>query len=161
MQRETLARNSELYVNTGVFLTAITASSITEGASAPTWTRIENLTALNPQRSKTKADAGDFDNGGNDAHVVTSRGLTLGATYKFMVDSDDDSRPAGQEALEELTDEIGTGAIGQFKWVIVGSPVIRIFEATADMAGPGGGVGDLGSVTFNLESTGAVYKGTE
>lgn len=155
-----LARKAKLYINTGDHLT-IESRTVVSGTGA-VWTQIENITDLNPTRGERNEDTSDYDDAGEDSDLVTSRNLQLAVTYNYRADPADGSRPVGQAALEALTDEIGSAAVGQFKWVPSPNSPVRIFNANVGASnGPGGATNAIGKVSHTIRKTGQFYKGVE
>lgn len=163
---QTLARYSELLINTGDRYTIVDAETISPPTSpeAAVWTKISELTNLGPSRSKGTADSSSYDNAGWDDHIVTNRGMSLAVTYNMLVDDSnplDVLRDAGQQELEALTYEIGAAAVGQFMWRILNTDEVIVFNATADLNGPGGATNALGEISSTLQVKGVPYRGEE
>lgn len=165
---QTLARMSELLINTGDWYTITATDTIgvpnSGNAEVAVWTKIAEITTLSPDTSKGTGDTSSYDNAGWDDHLVTNRGMTLSYGYNFITDDDDPQsvlEDAGQAALEALSLEIGQAAVGQFMWRVLNTNRVYIFNATANRSGPGGGVNDIADVTGTLEVKGVPYTGAE
>jgi hypothetical protein len=159
-----LARFSALYINTGGRYTITGVDSIdAEPEPAPEWVKISEVTNLSPSTSKGTADTTSYDNAGWDDHLVTNRGMTLGLSYNFVVDDsvEPPERDAGQAAIEELALQFGPDAVGQFKWSILNTGQVMIFNGTVDRSGPGGGTNDLAGITMTIQVKGIPYKGID
>lgn len=155
-----LAREGKLYVRTAGTVEITDANTKTE--TGVTWTRVEHAKNIQPQRGRTTADATSYDDAGNDAHVVTSRGFQLSTTYNLRGDSADGSRPLGQATLESLAEEIGEGALEFFKYVPFENADVYVFEGSVELGTVGGGaVNALAEVSATITASGVVYKGAE
>ena len=120
---------------------------------------IGGLTTIAHAPSKTDADSTGFDSAGHAEHVVVERGETWTLTGFYLEDVSTGARDAGQDAIEDLSQEIGPSALAAFKITSPGGNVIH-FSASADLTGPDGGHNDLAKFQAVLKVSGATtYTG--
>lgn len=131
----------------------------TEIKISSVFTAIGGLTTIAHSPSKTAADATDMDSNGRAEHVVVQRGDQWTLTGHVLEDVSSGARDPGQEAVEDLSQEIGLSAHGTFRMTSPGGNVIE-FEASADVQRPAGGHNDLATWQATIEVTGDVsYTG--
>jgi len=140
-----LARGWTFEINTGTEAT-------------PVWTPIGGINNFSISTTKNDADATSFDSGGWLEHLVASRGRQITLEGFHLEDPTDGTRDPGQEAVEELADQVGEASLGQFRITSPGGKTWT-FKASADVQGPGGGNDDFASWSATLTVSGRITKG--
>lgn len=128
-------------------------------AQGPAWVEIKGLSSFSWSAEKASADTTSFDEGGVRSHLPASRGMTLSLEGYYLEDPQTGERDPGQEAVEELARKVGPEGIGTFRITSPGGTV-REFDASANVAGTGGGTDDPTSWSVELEISGAVREVT-
>jgi len=103
--------------------------------------QVNGLTSLIFDGAKNDADTTSYEDLGWQTHLVASRSRNVGFEAFYLEDPADGGRDPGQEAVEQLADEIGQDSIAAFRLT---SPagVIRDFNASANVSGVGGATDD-------------------
>jgi len=112
-----------------------------EDVTPGSWLSIGGIRTLQPASSKSDADTGDFDSEGWAEHIVAERGATLTLNGQYLEDPEDGDRDPGQERVEALARLIGADSLGTFRISTPGG-LVRTFEASVSVEGPGGGQND-------------------
>lgn len=119
-------------------------------SGSPTWTAIGGVRSFNISQTKNDIDTRDFDSGGWLEHIVGSRGKSFSISGAREEDEGDGSRDPGQAKCEELGDELGAAAIGQFRITSPGGTTYT-FDASCDTTPFGGGLDEF--ATFEVAMT--------
>lgn len=141
-----LARNWIIEVNTGT-------------DAVPAWTKVGGINSFTVSGDKEDTDTTDFDNAGWGDHIVASRSRSISFEGFFLEDQTDGSRDAGQEFIEEQSEEIGPDSISETR---ITSPAGTVTEyrgsySTGDV---GGGVNDATSWGAELTVAGKPVRVT-
>ncbi|MFP4647287.1 MAG: phage tail tube protein [Candidatus Acetothermia bacterium] len=121
------------------------------------YVEIGGVTSFSPSPEVTRDTHTDFDSEGWIQRFVAERGLTFTLEGNHLEDPDDGSLDPGQEALQDLSKEMGTDSLEDFKIVTPGGNEIEV-EVSVD--GPmfgessGGGQAESASWSVNLASNG-------
>lgn len=122
-----------------------------------TYTQVKGINQIDLSPTTNRADTTDFDDDGNLAHIVASRGLQLTLSGFRMEDESGGDRDPGQAAVEALADAKGNASLGSFRVTSPGGEVWT-FQASAEVTPLGGGNDDPTSWSATLEVSGAITK---
>lgn len=131
-----LARDWKLEINAG-------------DEASPDWIEVKGITSFTFGGSKSDADTTSFDDNGVQSHIVTSRQRTVSIEGYFLED-ETGARDPGQQAVEDLAQQIGPASIGHFRLTSPGGKQYE-FRASAVVSEVGGGVED--PTSWNVELT--------
>ncbi|SET94683.1 hypothetical protein SAMN05421676_1129 [Salinibacillus kushneri] len=148
-KRKVLARDWTLEVQT----------ETDETSGEAIYVPILGLNTLTFSSEKEDADTTSFDSNGHNEHLPASRGNSLTAEGLYLVDPETGERDPGQEAVEDLADQVGPDGLGNFKLTDPGGNV-REFSASANLSDQGGGNTDPTSWGAELTVSGAITKTT-
>lgn len=126
-------------------------------AAPSTYTQVKGLNTIGFSPSTNRADTTDFDDDGNLAHVVASRGLVINLEGFRLEDESGGDRDPGQAKCEELADAMGNASIGTFRLTSQGGEVWT-FSGSVEVVANGGGNDDPAAWTCNIEKSGAIAK---
>lgn len=122
-----------------------------------TYTQIKGINQIGLSPTTNRADTTDFDDDGNLAHMVASRGLQITLDGFRMEDESGGDRDPGQAAVETLAEAKGTASLGSFRVTSPGGEVWT-FKASAEVTPLGGGNDDPNAWSATLETSGAITK---
>lgn len=120
---------------------------------SPTWVAIGGINKWSPSPKKNSADTTKFADDGWLSHLAASRGLTITLSGLVQMAEDDETRDAGQEAVEAAGQLMGADARTQFKYDGPGGGTF-IFLASANVTTGGGGNDDPSAWNVELEVSG-------
>jgi len=118
-------------------------------------TEIKGIHAFSIASQKQDADVTDFESNGRNEHVVASRGTTITLEGYFMEDVSTGARDPGQEAVETLAGLVGPTSIAAFTLTTPGGTT-WVFNASADVEGPGGDTNAAASWKCTLMVSGSI-----
>lgn len=124
---------------------------------ATVFTQIKGLNSLSVSPTTNRADTTDFDDDGDLAHMVVSRGTQITLDGFRMEDESGGDRDPGQAAVETLAEAKGTSSLGSFRLTSPGGEVWT-FQASAEVTPLGGGNDDPSSWQAVIEVSGGVTK---
>jgi hypothetical protein len=114
---------------------------------------IKGIEDFDVSRATTRADITDFDSEGSEENRVIRRGKTIALNGHFLEDESDGSRDPGQEAVNDLAEEVGTAAEETFRFTTPGGTIFE-FAATVQ-EGTSGNKNDVGKFTYEITRSGA------
>lgn len=119
-----------------------------------TFTKIEAVESITVTPGKVDADTGHFDAAGWARHIVAERSLELTLNIVYQEDEDTGDRPPGQQALQDLANEIGYQSLGTFRIYGPNGKGIK-FKASANVPPiAGGGRNDAGTYSATITMSG-------
>lgn len=122
-----------------------------------TYTQIKGINSIGLSPQTNRADTTDFDDDGDLAHIVASRGLQMTLEGFRMEDESGGDRDPGQAAVETLAEAKGNASIGTFRITSPGGEVWT-FNASAEVTPMGGGNDDPSAWSATLETSGGITK---
>ena len=125
-----------------------------ESTTAGTWVAIGGLTTFSRSPSKTDAVTTDFDDDGEETHMVAARSAAYTLEGHYLEDSGTKARDAGQARAETLGLEVGATSIGNWRYTTPGGTVVT-FAGSCVITGPGGGSNDSASWSCAIMRSGA------
>lgn len=128
------------------------------GSGSPgSYVQVKGLNTIGLSPSTNRADTTDFDDDGDLAHLVASRGLEITLEGFRMEDESGGDRDPGQARMEVLGDAKGNAGIGSFRLTSQGGEVWT-FEGSVEVTPNGGGNDDPGAWSATVEKSGAINK---
>lgn len=129
-----------------------------ETAVADTFVAIGGLITWGQSPGKVDAVTTDFDSAGNAEHMPAERSLQLTFEGRYLEDSADGARDAGQERVETLADDVGPLAATSRMRVTSAGGNIKTYTGSFEVTGPGGGSNDASGWSFTLTRSGATVS---
>lgn len=124
---------------------------VSDGAGG--WLNIAGIEDFDIARNTTRADTTDFDSEGSEENRVIRRGKALTLNGHYLEDEADGSRNAGQEAITDLAEAVGSDAEETFRFTSPGGTIYE-FAATVE-EGTSGDKNDVTKFAYTLTRTGA------
>lgn len=143
-----LSRSMKFYISTGVGVDTI------PGTQDDTWTQIKGLNSRSHSGSDTDAETTGDDSEGASEHMVAERAESWTVAGHKLIDTVTGGLDPGQQAVEDLAQEVGPASIGHIKITFPGGAA-EIFAASAKITRPGGGHNDPATWSATLRKSGA------
>jgi len=121
-----------------------------------TFQKIGGVNSFSWDPAKNDVDTTDFDSNGETEHMVSSRSRTLTIEGFRKEDQTDGARDAGQELVEAHATQIGPASLRNFRYYHTVSRKGKLFKASANVTGPGGGNDDAAGWSAELTVSGTV-----
>lgn len=126
-------------------------------AAPSTYVQIKGLNEIDFAWETNRADVTDFEDNGNLAHLVASRGQTMTLRGFRMEDESGGDRDPGQAKCEAIGDLIGNDATGTFRLTSQGGEV-WVYNGSVQVTPNGGGNDDAGAWECEIVRSGVTQK---